>query len=221
MGDRTAGDVMNEPEGRGPMSYRGCAAAISVTGAALMLMSSAVSAAAIGDVFHPMLSPAPPGNTASTNIELQVLPFAHLEILGSNLLYLNVPPSGSTIPASGVSFVVIGNATATLTAEPDAFMELPVEGHMGRAVLNGESIGYKVEVRFPRYGAMGSPIQYAALPGFSAGPTEPPLSVDLTATGMQREGVIHMESDPNWTPHGGIPLPGVYVGQVTLTLTAD
>jgi hypothetical protein len=30
-----------------------------------------------------------------------------------------------------------------------------------------------------------------------------------------------MEADPNWTPSGGIPLPGLYVGQVTMTLTAS
>ena len=53
-----------------------------------------------------------------------------------------------------------------------------------------------------------------------AGPTMPALSVDLTTTGMQRDGEVHMEADPNWTPSGGIPLPGTYTGNVVLTLAA-
>lgn len=158
-------------------------------------------------------------NIYRTNVEVVVEPFAYLEFVGSNLLHLEVPPSGSTAPSSGVRFVVTGNAIATVTAEPTDFMQVDGEGYVGRATLGTEGIGYKLEVRFPRLGASGSPVQIAGLPGFEAAPTTP-LSVDLTLTGMQREGEIHMETDPYWTPHGGIPLPGTYTGSVTLTLIA-
>lgn len=153
-------------------------------------------------------------------IDLTVLPVATLQIIGNNVLHLDIPPAGSTIPASGVDFRVIGNAHATLTAEPDAFMVVGGQ-YLGKASMGAESVGYKVELRFPKTGAVGSPIQYAALPGYEAGPTVPALSVDLTTTGMQRDGQVHMEADPNWTPSGGIPLPGTYTGNVVLTLTAS
>jgi hypothetical protein len=156
-----------------------------------------------------------------TNVNIDVLPVADLAIIGSNLLYLKVPPAGSTIPASGVKFVVSGNASATLTAEPNAFMMVTGVGNMGKAVLNGEEVGYKIDLRFPSGGVVGSPPQYAGLPLFQEGPTTPPLSVDLMATGGAREGEIHMEAHPNWTSTGAIPLPGLYVGQVILTLIAD
>ena len=153
-------------------------------------------------------------------VDVQVLPFATLQIVGNNVLHLDIPPAGSTIPASGVDFVVTGNAHATLTAEPDAFMEVGGQ-YLGKANMGSESVGYKVELRFPKTGTAGSPIQYAALPGYEAGATAPALTVDLAATGMQREGEVHMEADPNWTPSGGIPLPGTYTGNVVLTLTAS
>jgi hypothetical protein len=156
-----------------------------------------------------------------TNVNVQVLPFATLDFVDSPLLALTIPPAVSTIPAKGVRFLVTGNASATMTAEPNAFIDIPVEGTMGRADLNGESVGYKLELRFPSVGILGSPPQYAALPGFAQGATVPPLSVDLTMSGGQRQGVIHMEASHQWTEDGGLPLPGVYVGNVTLTLTAD
>lgn len=161
-----------------------------------------------------------------TDVNIAVLPVASLTITGSNLLYLDVPPSGSTVPSSGVSFVVSGTAHATLTAEPNAFMEVAsdtpgVDEVVGKAVLNSGAIGYRLELRFPRTGVVGSPAKTAVLPGYEAGPTTPPLTVNLMSTGGQRSGVLHMESDPAWTPDGGMPLPGVYVGEVVLTLIAD
>lgn len=153
-------------------------------------------------------------------IDLQVVPYAQLEFLGEPTMYLSVPPAGSTIPSSGVEFVVFGNASAALTATPGEFMEVGGQ-FLGRAIHEAESIGYNINLRFPATGVSGSPIQYAGLPGFQAGPTEPPLGADLTLTGSQRQGQIHLESDPNWTETGGIPLPGIYQGTVTLTLTPN
>lgn len=166
--------------------------------------------------------------TFQTNVNVGILPVAELTIDGSNLLYLEIPPGASTIPSSGVNFTVTGNADATLVAEPDAFVEVETEDgpqHLGKAALGAEVVGYKLELRFPRASTPppGSPTfpQFAALPGFEEGPTTPPLTVDLATTGQQRTGVIHMEAHHNWTPSGGLPLPGLYVGQVTLTLTAS
>jgi hypothetical protein len=156
-----------------------------------------------------------------TNINVQVLPFAMLDFIDSPLLALTIPPAVSTIPAKGVRFRVTGNASATMTAEPSAFIYIEGERFMGRADLNGESVGYKLELRFPAVGILGSPPQYAALPGFTQGATVPPLSVDLTMSAGQRDGVLHMEASHQWTEDGGLPRPGVYVGNVTLTLTAD
>jgi hypothetical protein len=164
-----------------------------------------------------------------TNVTVDVLPFALLAFDSVNpLLYLQIPPGSSTIPSSGVKFIVTGNADATLAAEPDAFVEVQTDDgleHLGKAVLGPEAVGYKLELRFPRASAPlpGSPNtpRYAALPGFEEGPTTPPLTVDLATTGQQRTGEIHMEAHHNWTPSGGLPLPGLYVGQVTLTLTAS
>jgi hypothetical protein len=153
-------------------------------------------------------------------VQITVLPYAALQFTTSPLLSLTVPPAGSTIPANEVRFNVAGNAYASLQAEPDAFMQVPDEGIMGRAVHSGSAIGYKVELRFPRLGVLGSPIGYAALPGFEKGP-KTPLKVDLRATGGVRAGEIHMEASPSWTEHGGLALPGVHVGEIVLTLTAS
>lgn len=163
-----------------------------------------------------------------TNVSIEIIPFAQLSFQSGNLLYLLIPPPGSTAPSSGVNFIVTGNADATLVAEPDDFVFVATEDegdqYLGRAVLNGNSVGYRLELRFPRSGVGGGNPQFpafAGLPGFEEGPTIPPLTVDLTTTGNSRTGVLHMETNPNWTPSGGIPLPGIYVGHVTLTLTAS
>lgn len=163
-----------------------------------------------------------------TNVNVDILAVAELAFQGGNLLYLAIPPGDSTIPSSGVNFIVTGNADATLIAEPDAFVYVQTEDgpqYLGRAVLNGNPVGYRLELRFPRSGsalpANPTTMKAAFLPGYEEGPTTPPLTVDLSTTGQQRTGVLHMESHHNWTPDGGLPLPGLYVGQVTLTLTAS
>jgi hypothetical protein len=185
------------------------------------ILSTALALAATATLGGTALAQQLTPSTYQTNVNVAVLPIASLAFTGGNLLYLQIPPAGSTIPSAGVNFVVMGNASATMTAEPSEFLTIPGEGFMGKAVNGGNAVGYKIELRFPRLGAPGSPIAIATLPGYAAGPTVPPLTVNLVPTGMQREGRVHMEADPNWTPSGGIPLPGLYVGQVLLTLTAD
>jgi hypothetical protein len=166
-------------------------------------------------------------NVFQTNVQLTIVPFAMLQFDDpSPTLYLEIPPGDSTIPSSGVEFVVTGNANATLVAEPSAFVEIPGvpsgQRWMGKAALGTDVVGYKLELRFPDSGHSGPPpsnIQFAALPGFEEGPTTPPLTVNLSQTAGSRTGVLHMEASHEWTPHGGLPLPGIHVGQVVLTLT--
>lgn len=184
------------------------------------LLGAAVLAAGV------LASAAAEGATDSTNVNVnvQVLPTAYLVFQNTPLLYLEVPPPGSTAPSNGVFFTVIGNASATLTAEPDAFINVPSEGYMGKAVLSTSAIGYKINLSFPRTGFAGppvSPVQIATLPGYAEGPTTPPLTVNLTATGGARDGVINMETNQAWTADGSLPLAGVHVGQVILTLSAS
>lgn len=160
----------------------------------------------------------------ATDVNVQVLPIAEIQVIGSPLLYLRIPPPGSTLPVSGVNFKVTGNANATVTAEPDSFVTIPTDiypagEHMGRAVLNGNPVGYRLRIDFPVAGVPGSPTQNAALPGYEPGPTAP-LSVNLGLTSGMRNGRLHMEASPAWTPSGGLPLPGIYAGTVVLTVSA-
>jgi hypothetical protein len=181
-----------------------------ITASSLALSASSITAKA-----------QPTSEDAEANVLLTIEPIAALSFTGGNLLHLEIPPAGSTVPSNGVEFQVVGNATAVLLAEPDAFIQVPVEDFVGAAYLNGNPVGYKIELRFPRTGVVGSPIQIASLPGFENGPTVPPLGVNLALTGGERKGVIHIESSTDWTADGGMPLPGLYVGSVTLTLTAS
>ena len=187
----------------------------AVAAAALALTCDAASAAGQLDA-----------QNFQADIDVLVAPTASIQIVGGNLLFLRVPPPGSTIPSHGVTFKITGNANATVTAAPDSFVFVPTDDapageYLGNAVLNGNSIGYKLRLDFPVSGVVGSPAQFAGLPGFAPGPTTPPLTVNLMLTGGTRNGRIHMESNEHWTPSGGIPLPGIYVGAVTLTVSAN
>lgn len=157
---------------------------------------------------------------SSADVDVLVLPYAELTFLENPRLYLQIVPFGdSTQPTDGVDFQVVGNADAIVTAEPDGFINVPGEGYMGKAVLNGNAVGYQLLLRFPR-GPSAASTQYAGLPISTAGATEPPLRADVSNAGGKR-GTIDMDAYPNWTESGGIPLPGLYVGQVILTVIAD
>lgn len=160
-------------------------------------------------------------DTHEVQVNIEIAPIAYLVFDSTPLLDLEIPPPGSTVPSNGVFFRVIGNASATLTAEPDAFIFVPVEQYMGKAVLGLSEVGYKLELRFPRLGVLTSPIQISALPGFEEGPTTPAAPVNLLLTGGEREGVLHMETNQAWTSDGSYPLAGIHVGEVVLTLSAD
>ena len=167
------------------------------------------------------VSPLAAAATEEVQVNIEITPIAYLVFLNTPLLALDIPPPDSTVPSNGVKFKVIGNASATLTAEPDAFINVPGEGFMGKAVLCPSAVGYKIELRFPSTGVTMSPIQISALPGFEEGPTVPPNTVNLLLTGGQREGVIHMETSQEWTADGSLPAGGTHVGQIILTLSAN
>lgn len=155
------------------------------------------------------------------NVNINVLPIASIAIIGSNLLDLTVPPSTSTVNTSGtVSFVVTGNASATVQAAPSEFVNIPGQGWLGKAVLNSGIVGYQIQLTFPSVGMMGSPIAISTLPTYDQEATVPPLTVSLLPTG-QRAGKIDLLASAGWTPDGGLPLPGVYVGDIVLTVTAS
>lgn len=161
---------------------------------------------------------------AVTIVNIEVVPFASLEFDDPTpLLYLEVPPSGSTIPWAGVAFTVTGNASASLSAEPDAFIKVPasqypglvVDPFLGKAVSqNGDEIGYDLELRFP------IPGPNTGLPLTTAGPAVSPV-VDIYGSGGTVGGLLHLIADPDWTAGGGLALPGLYEGDIILTLSAS
>lgn len=159
-----------------------------------------------------------------TTLNIAVVPFAALEFSDPNpLLFLEVPPPGSTVPSEGVNFVVIGNSSATLSAEPDSFMQvsstqffgIPFDPFLGRAVQAGQEIGYDIELRFPIF-----PQSARGLPLSVAGPAVSPR-VNIVNYGGQVSGTLHLIANPNWTASGGLALPGLYEGEIILTLAAD
>ena len=162
-------------------------------------------------------------DSAAALIEVAVQPYAELEFLTPNLLYLLIPPSKSTVNTSAaVRFQVSGNAVATVVAEPGEFIEIPGDegGWMGEAKKGAARIGYQIQVTFPSNVVVGSPRRVATLP--LTGPVgTPPLSVDLTRSSGKRPGTIDLLASPDWTIEGGLPEAGLYVGSVVLTVTAS
>lgn len=155
---------------------------------------------------------------------ITVVPYAELTFLAGSLLYLKIPPGASTIPDGGVSFRVSGNAIASLTAEPSEFLQItttvlnlglggPGTYFLGKATINGADIGYDLSVDFPM--GFGNT---ARLPKNFAGPTPARLANVLPGDVF---GTIDLITNAAWSNQGQLPLPGIYVGQVTLSLTAN
>lgn len=182
-----------------------------LTFACLAAALCSVPQAALGD--GPTINP-------QVDVNIAVVPIASLTIVGSDLLELTVPPSKSTVNTSGtVQYLVTGNAAATVTAEPDQFVNIPSKGWMGKAVLGAGAIGYQIQLMFPDSSVGTSFIGISTLPLLTQSGTVPPLTVPLPLTGGQRSGTIDLLASAAWTPDGGLPPPGVYVGQVVLTVT--
>jgi hypothetical protein len=199
-----------------------------------MRTKSSLGWLSISAAFATLLTTAAPAQQISNAeynhpVEIQVVPFAELEIIGSYLLYLLIPPSGSTVNApSSVIFQVTGNAFASMTAEPDEFILIPPSvlddgGYMGKAVLGANEIGYKLLLTFPKSAPFGcgcGPVKNASLPLDVPEGTEP-LTVNLNLTGGVRQGAIDLLANPLWTTHGGLSAAGIYEGGIVLTVTAD
>ncbi len=155
--------------------------------------------------------------TSVTNVNIDVLPVAELQLLDTPLLYMQIPPGGTVLPGARVRFKVSGNGSATVSAMPHAFVQIDsLDGaYLGMAVRQSDTatVGYDLTVRFPSTG-MG--LQSSSLTGTENTGT-PPLSVALN--GGTRQGAIDLTANPDWTPAGGIPLPGLYVGELILTVT--
>lgn len=143
-------------------------------------------------------------------------PFAILQ-LSRNMIALPFPSIGGVAQSVSLDFVVVGNARATLTAEPAE--SFTVNGKvLGRAENGAEAIGFDVILEFQegkkkrkdehkRRGSVAAPITSS--------------TADLIASGLESKGTISLVTDPKWALNGGMPLPGNYVGEIILTLTAD
>ena len=164
-------------------------------------------------------------NFEQTQLNVEVVPYAELVFPNGTLLYLEVPPGASTIPGGGVQFYVIGNAMASLSAEPDAFLEIaapnglpgisgaPGPYFLGRAESSGgDYIGYDIALQFPTPATSD-----ARWPKSTAGPT-PALSAN--PGNGNAWGIIDLITNAEWSNQGQLPKPGQYDGEVILTLTA-
>lgn len=156
-------------------------------------------------------------------VEVEVLPMASIDFPdGTGGLHLYVPPATSTLPSSGVRFVVQGNATAWVTAAPDQFLFVNpyVVGnttfpgrYLGRAVIgSGAEIGYNLQVEFPL-------LEYRALPGTNGGGTSA-NPVNMPSYGGEVTGYLHLIASHRWTPNGSMPPVGDYTGNIVVTLGA-
>ena len=104
--------------------------------------------AAVASAAHP----AQTADTAIVPVNVAIEPMALFEWLDPALLHLQIPPPSTTSPGT-VRFRVTGNASATITAIPDAFVFIPSDGsYMGKAILNTSVLGYKIHVFFPSTG---------------------------------------------------------------------
>jgi hypothetical protein len=141
---------------------------------------------------------------------------------GANL-HLTVPPANSTLPDEGVPFTVSGNANATVTAAPDAYLFVSpyivnnnplTPRYLGKAVhINGWEIGYNLAVEFPADG-----VSYHFLPPTNGASTSP-ATANVSAGPVP--GYLHMQASHRWTPNATMPAVGDYHGSIVVTLTAS
>jgi hypothetical protein len=167
-----------------------------------------------------------PWSPLQTTVPMTVttLPMAEIQFPdGTDALHLTVPPATPTLPAAGLRFIVRGNSLAWITVKPDAFIQVNhyVLGttdfgsrYLGKAELpGGDLIGYNLQVEFP----IGD---FRALPG-TDGVGTPINPVNMPAAGGEVSGYVHLLASHRWTPNGGMPAVGDYVGDVIVTVGAD
>jgi hypothetical protein len=148
------------------------------------------------------------------------------------------------IPPVRIPFVVKGNALASVSAIPDAFLRIKPGFYLGKAVSHhGQALGYQVMVRFPfprgvsdwnpdwsgpgDWNVLGTwpgfrhlPFhgQVAELPGAN-GVGTPALSADLAQSGGSAVGIIYIVAKSDWTAWGDRAAPGFYHGSIEVTVS--
>ena len=145
-----------------------------------------------------------------------------------------------------IPFTVTGNALASVSAAPSAFLRIPHNRYYGRAVgPHGAPLGYDVVVHFPAperdyrwlpdwsdwdnwddwghwrgFGFLPHWSKYARLSGDDGAGT-PPLTADMVSLHGSAYGVIYVVARRTWTPDGRPAEPGAYAGRLEVTVTAD
>ena len=187
-----------------------------------LIVMAMASAAAI--VALPAVA-ANPWAPLQTTVPVTVLvePMAQIVFPVGASLHLYVPPANSTLPDNGVPFTVSGNANATVTAAPSAYIfvnpyivnnnPLPSR-YLGKAThALGYEIGYNLAVEFPADG-----VSYHFLPSTNGASTSP---ATVNVSGGPVAGFIHMQASHRWTPNATMPAVGDYNGSIIVTLTAS
>jgi hypothetical protein len=156
-------------------------------------------------------------------VTMFVQPMAQIAFPSGASLHLYVPPANSTLPDNGVPFTVTGNANATVTAAPSAYLFVNpyivnnnplAPRYLGKATHTlGYEIGYNLAVEFPADG-----VSYHFLPSTNGASTSP---ATVNVSGGPVPGFIHMQASHRWTPNATMPAVGDYNGSIIVTLTAS
>ena len=145
-----------------------------------------------------------------------------------------------------IPFTISGNALASVSVAPSAFLRIPHNRYLGRAVgPHGRLLAYDIVVHFPApertyrwladwmdwddwddwrhwrgFGFLPRLSTYAMLPGRDGAGT-PPLTADMVRLHGHAYGVIYVVARRTWTPDGRPAEPGAYAGRLEVTVTAD
>lgn len=182
---------------------------------------------------------AEPRKSVSVPVRIEVDAMADISFPQGKNFLIRVPrsasPNGATITPVRIGFTVRGNALASVSVAPDAFMRVADGSLLGEAhkqARGSDGLGYNVVIQFP----VPSP-SYSGLPGrggFGSWPRRPDiahltgreegtpaLSVDMSDRGGIAYGTIHIVARHDWTPSGRNATPGDYTGSVEVTLVAN
>lgn len=180
-----------------------------------------------------------PLDSATVTVRITVAPIAEIDFPEENGAFTitvpeNASPQGATIQPVRIPFTVKGNATASVSAAPGAFLFVDDEArHLGEAQGSDGALGYDVVVAFPVASA-----NHAGLPGrggFGSFPNRDgierlpgedgvgtvELTADMPAEDYEAHGVMHVVARRDWTLDGEAAAPGDYDGGVQVTVTAD
>ena len=145
---------------------------------------------------------------------------------------LPFPSPGESQFRKSLRFALVGNIPVSMRAEPD--VRITIDGReLGRANRGGEAVGYDIALKFGwKHGWKRSEF-VASGPGATLPSSVLMNGVDEarywhSASGAAGDflensllGELVVTTDSAWAANGGLPLPGDYDGQVTITLTPD